>query len=131
VTKALRAIRPEPVLGKARRAPCRTSVPPVRRPSVEAGRVRRRRSAVVRRRAALASMCGAIVILTLLGGGTAPASKPGAPRAVIVRSGQTLWGLAERYAPEGFDARAYVDAVVTLNHLSGPPVVGQRLRLPR
>lgn len=76
-------------------------------------------------------MCVVIVVLTLLGGGTAPASKPGAPRTVVVRSGQTLWGLAGRYAPEGFDARAYVDAVVAINDLSGPPVVGQRLRLPR
>jgi hypothetical protein len=70
--------------------------------------------------------------MTLIGGGTAPASKSSAPRAVVVRPGQTLWDLADRYAPEGVDPRAYVDAVVQINHLEGrPPAAGERIRLPK
>jgi hypothetical protein len=116
---------------EARRRPCRTSVPPARRRRDAVERRIRRRREVLRRRAAVTMVCVAMVVLTMLGGGTAPASRPGAPRAVVVKGGQTLWGLATRYAPEGVDTRAYVDAVIALNDLGGPPVVGQRLRLPR
>jgi LysM domain len=73
----------------------------------------------------------AVVTATLLAGGTAPASRPGAPRAVVVHSGDTLWGIAERYAPDGIDKRAYVDALADLNELSGVPRAGQRIVLPR
>jgi LysM domain len=129
MTQMEAVIRPR---SDARRPPCRTGVPPVRRQSAAAGRrVRRRKKAVLRRRVALALICIVIVVLTLLGGGTAPASRPGAPRAVVVQGGQTLWALSARYAPDGIDVRAYIDAVIALNDLSGPPVVGQRLRLPR
>jgi hypothetical protein len=48
-----------------------------------------------------------------------------------MRSGQTLWDLAERYAPTSTDPRAYVDQVLELNHLSGVPAAGVRVRLPR
>jgi hypothetical protein len=51
---------------------------------------------------------------------------------VVVEPGQTLWDLADRYAPEGMDLRAYVDAVVGLNDLDGrAPFAGERLRLPK
>jgi Tfp pilus assembly protein FimV len=73
----------------------------------------------------------AVVTATLLAGGTAPASRPGAPRAVVVHAGDTLWGIAARYSPDGIDKRAYVDALVALNELSGVPRAGQRIVLPR
>ena len=57
-------------------------------------------------------------------------SRPGAPQVVVVAEGQTLWGLSQRYAPLGVDWRAYADAVVDLNDLSGALQAGQRLRLP-
>jgi hypothetical protein len=101
--------------------------------SFPTARVRARAKAQVRRRrAGLALVSLAVIAMTLMGGGAAPASKPSAPPAVVVRPGQTLWDLAERYAPEGVDPRSYVDAVVQLNDLGGQPLAaGQRLRLPK
>jgi LysM domain len=71
------------------------------------------------------------VVAILLGVGTTPASRPGAPRAVVVRAGDTLWEVAARWAPDGIDRRAYVDALIELNDLSGMPVAGQMILLPR
>jgi Tfp pilus assembly protein FimV len=100
---------------------------------VERARARARRAAMVtrRRRAGMSLVVLAVITATLLAGGTAPASRPGAPRAVVVHSGETLWGIAESYAPDGIDKRAYVDALVALNELSGVPRAGQRIVLPR
>ena len=58
-------------------------------------------------------------------------SAPGTPRAVTVHSGDTLWGLAERYAPDGVDLRAYVDVVSDLNDLDSGLVAGMRIRLAK
>lgn len=93
-------------------------------------RVRRRRMLVRRRRTGLALVAVVVVVATLFGGGSSVASRPEAPAAVTIRAGDTLWELAGRYAPPGIDRRAYVDAVVALNGLSGAPRAGQRLRLP-
>lgn len=61
--------------------------------------------------------------------GTATASRHDAPKAVVMRSGDTLWDLAERYAPAEVDPRAYVDAVLELNG-GIPPQAGARIVLP-
>ena len=100
---------------------------------VERAGARVRRSAMLarRRRALAALVVVAVVAGTLLAGGTAPASRPGAPRAVVVDAGDTLWGIADRYAPSGIDKRAYVDALVALNDLAGVARAGQRIVLPR
>jgi hypothetical protein len=93
-----------------------------------------RRRAVALRRAGVASTLAATCVLALMGsgGGTAQASHPStAPRAVVLRSGRTVWDLADRYAPASSDPRAYVARVLALNHLSAPPSAGVRLRLPR
>lgn len=94
---------------------------------------RRRRIAARRRAVAVSLLLLLIVGLTLMTGGTSAAtsSKKGAPKAVVVKSGETLWGIADRFAPDGTDPRAYVDALVELNHLEGAPQAGQRIRLPR
>jgi hypothetical protein len=92
-----------------------------------------RRLARLRRTAlwATAVLFGASV---LLGGGVgngAPASRAGAPRAIVMRPGQTLWDVAERYGPDGVDPRAYVDSLESLNHLDGTVQAGTRIGLPR
>lgn len=94
---------------------------------------RERRAAARRRRRA-----GVFVLAATLAGGllaAAPrgealASRPGAPARVVLGPGDTLWGVAERYAPQGVDPRAYVDALIELNDLRAAPEPGRRLRLP-
>jgi hypothetical protein len=49
----------------------------------------------------------------------------------VIRSGDTLWEVAERYAPPSVDPRAYVNAIEDLNGLVGAPEVGTKLKLPR
>ena len=97
-------------------------------------RARRRRMEIRRRRAGLAGVLLVMTCAFLLAtgpSGSAPASRTGAPRAVTVHAGDTLWGLAERYAPEGVDPRAYVDLLEEANELSGGLRAGMRIRLPK
>ena len=50
---------------------------------------------------------------------------------VTVNSGQTLWDIAEKYAPER-DTRDTIDAIVSLNNLTdGTVQPGQRIALPK
>jgi hypothetical protein len=96
-----------------------------------------RRRALALRRTAAALALLAVLVLVLLGGGggsgTASAGSAPAlgPHAVVIRPGQTIWDLAERYAPATMDPRAYVDQVLDMNHLSGAPAAGMSIRLPR
>jgi hypothetical protein len=89
------------------------------------------RQAIARKRITLGAVALAVGVATLFGGGTGVASRPGAPRAVVVRPGDTLWGLARAHAPGGIDTRAYVDALIEVNDLEGALQEGMRLRLPR
>ena len=103
---------------------------------VRARIARREAVARARRRLAIGALLVLLVLLVLgllAAGGvgrSAPPTRAGSPGAVTVREGQTLWGLAQRHAPEGVDLRAYVDEVVRINHLQGAPQQGMRLRLP-
>lgn len=92
---------------------------------------RSRQQARLRRRLVSIAMAVGVMLGTLMIGGSAPASRAGTPPAIVVESGQTLWEIAERYAPEGGDVRAYIDAVVELNDLGGILHSGQRIKLPR
>ena len=56
------------------------------------------------------------------------ASAPDAPSAVVLRPGETLWDVAERWAPTGADPRAYVDALIEQNGIGVRS--GQRVILP-
>lgn len=50
---------------------------------------------------------------------------------VTVSSGQTLWAIAEKYAPN-HDVREAVEAIVSLNNLTdGNVQPGQRIALPK
>jgi hypothetical protein len=91
----------------------------------------RPRRAAARRRLAVTVTVAAVAGASLLGGGTSVASRAGAPDAIVARPGDTVWGIAVRYAPDDVDRRAYVDAVIDLNGLSGTPEAGQRIRLPQ
>ena len=92
-----------------------------------------RRGVVVRRRVVLALsalILALAFVLTVGRSSGVPASAPGAPEVVVVRNGDTLWDVAGRYAAEGVDPRAYVDAIVATNHLDQPLRPGTALRLP-
>jgi len=102
----------------------------------EVARIRRgiavRKAARRRHRAGLAAVGVVVVAMTLLGGGqeaTAPAAGEDR-RFVVVQPGDTLWGLAQRHAPEGTDLRVYVDALAEVNDLSSELPAGLRIRLP-
>ena len=57
-----------------------------------------------------------------------PAATGRAPATVTVQTGDTLWSIAARVAPQT-DPRAEVDTLLRLNHLGGPALVpGQVLR---
>jgi LysM domain len=99
-----------------------------------AARLRRQRVAEARRRLALGATGMVVIAALILGGGTggsAVASRPGAPRTVVLQPGETLWAVATEFAPRGVDPRAYVDALEELNELKGAAPAGMRLTLPR
>jgi hypothetical protein len=71
----------------------------------------------------------AFVVLFVAQPGEA-ADRPGAMPTTVVRSGDTLWGIAGRHAP-GRDRVGMVEEIRRLNHLDGYQIqIGQRLTLP-
>ena len=91
------------------------------------------RRAVARRRLALGAVGLTVVVAGLFAtgpSGTAPATARSTPRSVVLHTGDTVWEVAERYAPPHMDVRSYIDAIVELNGLTGLPEAGTRLKLP-
>jgi nucleoid-associated protein YgaU len=87
-----------------------------------------RRGVVVLTLAVLA--LGAGLIWLAKASAPAPAASRSAPGSVTVRSGDTLWSIASRVAPQR-DPRAEVASLQQANHLSGVDLVpGQLLRVP-
>ncbi len=88
---------------------------------------------VIRRRVALVAVGVIVVIAAMVGTGPqgiAPAATPGGARTVVVRPGQTLWDVAERFAPASVDPRAYLDALIARNGGSASVSAGTTLHLP-
>ncbi len=90
-------------------------------------RVRRRR---------LVALCAAIGLAAVLSGPVANAVGVGgapdgeSPRTYVVRSGDTLWSIAARFAPAS-DPRVVVDTIASANGVDpGALVPGQRLSIP-
>ncbi|WP_243735092.1 LysM peptidoglycan-binding domain-containing protein [Paenibacillus turpanensis] len=55
--------------------------------------------------------------------------KPG--KTVYISPGETLWSIAERYAPDHMDKRAYIHELKKLNQMKSSSItVGQKLVLP-
>lgn len=97
----------------------------VRRPQrVEA---RRRRVALG---VATVLLAGGMLLATGPEGVSSAGPKAGR-KGVVVASGDTLWGIAEAYAPPGADLRIYIANLSELNGLDGPIHPGMRLKLPR
>ena len=102
--------------------------------AVRARAARQERAAFRRRRLGVGALLALVVVMGLQVGGvgnTAPASVDGAPRAVRLAEGETLWDVAARYAPDSVDPRAYVDELIEMNGLSGAPVAGAKIHLPK
>lgn len=100
---------------------------------VRARAARQQRALFLRRRVTVgtvALLLAAGLGLTVGGASAGVPVSSDAPRSVRIENGDTLWGLASRYAP-GADPRAFVDEVLRLNDLSGAPAVGTEVRLPR
>lgn len=97
-----------------------------------AARLQKRRQ-IGRRRLAL-SVVTLVLVLGVVSQISSAESRPVTterPAVVVVTSGETLWELAARYAPDGADPRVYVQAVIDLNDLDGPLQAGDRIRLPK
>jgi hypothetical protein len=49
-----------------------------------------------------------------------------------VRSGDSLWNLADNRTAPGGDIQATVDAIIAVNHLTGAAIApGEHLRIPQ
>ncbi|MGH7691699.1 MAG: hypothetical protein ACRENY_04315 [Candidatus Dormibacteria bacterium] len=92
-----------------------------------------RRRVVQRSRHSLALLLKAVVVTLLVGAvmtqvvlGTAGSKGP----SVVVRPGQTLWGIVSSHYPQT-DPRDAIQAVESANHLRGAALSpGERLLLP-
>ena len=68
-----------------------------------------------------------IVAALLLSGGKADKPQTYVEDTVIVRSGDTLWGIADMYCPEGMDKREYIRTIESDNDCGANIRAGQVL----
>ena len=91
-------------------------------------RVRRRRLAALAVAGAVAATASAGLAGHAFAGGAA--TRPAARHVYVVRSGDTLWSIAQRVAPER-DPRPLVDAISKVNGIdAGALVPGRALVIP-
>jgi LysM repeat protein len=75
---------------------------------------------------------GLAVTLPALSSVQLHAAQPVTYATVTVRSGDSLWRLAEDRTPSGGDVQATVDTIVAANHLTGASIrPGQHLQIPQ
>lgn len=82
------------------------------------------------RRADILTACGiiaAVAAAALLLAGAGRAEREYSEETVTVRSGDTLWGIADMYCPEGMDKREYIRAIEADNDCSANIRAGQVL----
>lgn len=84
---------------------------------------------------ALAFLLGLLVAAAVLLTVDLPSALAGSegeqPVTVTVEAGDTLWGYAEEYAPEGVDEQEFIAEVRAMNHLpTGRVTAGQVIELP-
>ena len=72
-----------------------------------------------------------VVTLPALSATQLHAAKPVTYTTVTVRSGDSLWNLADTRTAPGGDIQATVDAIIAVNHLNGAAIApGEHLRIP-
>lgn len=114
---------------RARREPVPATVLTLHRPSERsvAAPLRLTRRGVLAVATALAALAVGLVAVAWLCAPARPAGPP-APGVVTVQSGDTLWSIATRVAPQR-DPRAEIADLQRVNHLSGAELsAGQVLR---
>ncbi|MGO2754381.1 LysM peptidoglycan-binding domain-containing protein [Brachybacterium alimentarium] len=84
---------------------------------------------------ALAFLLGLLVAAALLLMFEVPSALAGGgaeePVTLTVEAGDTLWGYADEFAPDGMSEQEFVSEVRSLNHLTTPRVTaGQLIELP-
>jgi LysM repeat protein len=72
-----------------------------------------------------------VVTLPALSATQPHAAKPVTYTMVTVKSGDSLWNIADQRTAAGGDVQATVDAIIAVNHLSGAAISpGQHLQIP-
>jgi LysM repeat protein len=73
-----------------------------------------------------------VVTLPALSATQLHAAKPVTYTTVTVKSGDSLWNLADDRTAPGGDIQATVDAIIAVNHLTGAEIApGEHLRIPQ
>ena len=85
------------------------------------------------RRADILTACGIIAAVAVIAVLLAGAGKPReySEETVTVRSGDTLWGIADAYCPDDMDKREYIRAIEADNECGADIRVGDVLTVRR
>ena len=82
------------------------------------------------RRADILTACGiiaAVAVAAVLLAGAGKVEREYSEETVTVRSGDTLWGIADAYCPENMDKREYIRVIEADNECGADIMAGQVL----